>query len=80
MKMKAWSTKLQEYINHKLEEYQGFPECNTPAKYLEYCKIRPQVSQYLGVSRPLGIVEYYKACEFIDSLFKERYNENHRNH
>lgn len=77
--MKAWSTKLQEYINHKLTECRGFSESNSPAKYAEYCKIRPQVTKYLGVSRPLGIFEYYKAVEFVDTLFGEDIHEDNKN-
>jgi len=71
--MKAWSTQLQDYINHKLTIYCGFPESNSPKKYYEYSKIRRQVSLHLGVVRPLGILEYYKAIEFVDRLFEENY-------
>lgn len=75
MQMKAWSTKLQEYINQKLTEHEGFPEHNTPKKYWAYNKIRHQVSEYLGVVRPLGILEYYKAIEFVNQLFEENTHE-----
>lgn len=73
--MKAWSTKLQEYINQKLTDCLGFPKNTTPAKYKAYCKIRLRVSKYLGVSRPLGIIEYYKAVAFVDKLLMEDTNE-----
>lgn len=75
MQMKACSTKLQEYINQKLTEHEGFPEHNTPKKYQAYSKIRHQVSEYLGVVRPLGILEYYKAIEFVNQLFEENTHE-----
>lgn len=71
---KAWSTQLQQYIEHKLTVDCGFSERMTPDKYQAYAKIRRKVSEHIGVVRPLGIVEYYKAIQYVDRLFEEKTN------
>lgn len=70
--MKALSTQLQDYINLQLENHEGFSKQMTPNKYKRYTEIRSKVSKHIGITRPLGIVEYYESKKYVDLLFTEK--------